>query len=445
MISKYPFLKYNNKGFIYMKKAILLARVSTLYQNFESQLDELQFIAYKDGYSDDEIIKIYNKESGLKNIHELEGIKQLKIYIEANNIEAVYVWEISRIARKQSTIYDVINELKNKHIQLVIANPYIKMFRNNGSINKSFDIVLQLYAQLAEIEVEQFISRTTRAKKYLASHGKYMGGPKLYGYDYDNEGYYIIQDNEADIIKFIYELYVNNNFGYSIIQKKLKERNIKMSLSQIQRILSESGYTGDIMLQSSEKRPQLYPTIISSDIFKKAELKRLNNTENLQGDIPTNYYYAYKLIKCDICNHFFRCYDKETYQCWYHSFRNKDYEKCTNKISISVKLLDFILYYTVFGTSANFELGNKDYFEKIQNSILNISINVFDNLNGRKSKIIYITDKNNNIFTYIIWGCNPARKIYKKIQSNNINENNYIDIQLFNGEYFFNIEKLHNI
>jgi DNA invertase Pin-like site-specific DNA recombinase len=46
-----------------MKKVILLIRVSTVYQDYEAQKDELIRYAKSHGYTDDDIIVLADKES----------------------------------------------------------------------------------------------------------------------------------------------------------------------------------------------------------------------------------------------------------------------------------------------------------------------------------------------------------------------------------------------
>ena len=113
--------------------------------------------------------------------------------------------------------------------------------------------------------------------------------------------------------------------------------------------------------------------------------KTVLNTDTEKKE--NNYYYAYKLIKCTECGHYYRCFDKETYQCWYHGFRNRDYKKCSNNKTISIKLIDFLLYYTVYNTKNNFIMGDEKIFTDIQTSIEDVIFNTLQ-LNGRKSHII---------------------------------------------------------
>lgn len=84
-------------------------------------------------------------------------------------------------------------------------------------------------------------------------------------------------------------------------------------------------------------------------------------------------------------------------------------------------------------------MGDEKIFTDIQTSIEDVIFNTLQ-LNGRKSHIIKIIEKIKKIHEYIIWGTNPARKIYKKLDNIN-NYNNYNDIQEFDNILYYNIEK----
>ena len=72
------------------KKVVLFVRVSTENQELESQIEALKQSAYIDGYSDDDLIVIAKKESGVKlKEAEREGLNELKRVIERNEIDGV--------------------------------------------------------------------------------------------------------------------------------------------------------------------------------------------------------------------------------------------------------------------------------------------------------------------------------------------------------------------
>lgn len=82
------------------KKVILFVRVSTENQELESQIESLKNAAFIDGYTDEDLIVIAKKESGIKlKEAEREGLNELKRTIERNDIDGVYLFELSRLSR----------------------------------------------------------------------------------------------------------------------------------------------------------------------------------------------------------------------------------------------------------------------------------------------------------------------------------------------------------
>lgn len=91
-----------------MKKAVLFVRVSTEKQTLESQIAALKRTASIDGYGDNDIIVIAKKESGVKlKEAEREGLNELKSVIEQNDVDCVYIFELSRLSRDPMTLYSV--------------------------------------------------------------------------------------------------------------------------------------------------------------------------------------------------------------------------------------------------------------------------------------------------------------------------------------------------
>lgn len=147
-------------------KCILLVRVSTQKQNFDAQEQELYNLAVADGYKDNNIIPICEKESGIKlSEEERNGLNRLKEEVEKGGITCVYAWEISRIARKKKVIFSIVDFLQVRGIQLIIKEPYIKLLNADGSINEAAETILTLFAQLSESEMRNKQARWKRTKE----------------------------------------------------------------------------------------------------------------------------------------------------------------------------------------------------------------------------------------------------------------------------------------
>lgn len=68
-----------------MRKAIVLSRVSTLQQDLKQQTEEILREVYKDGFKEEEVILIEDKESAIKlSEEERRGLNKLKDYIRTD-------------------------------------------------------------------------------------------------------------------------------------------------------------------------------------------------------------------------------------------------------------------------------------------------------------------------------------------------------------------------
>ena len=172
-----------------MKKAVLFVRVSTEKQTLESQIAALKRTASIDGYGDNDIIVIAKKESGVKlKEAEREGLNELKSVIEQNDVDCVYIFELSRLSRDPMTLYSVRDKIfKNNKVQLKCLKPSFSLLEEPDRIK--FDtmgsLVFSIFGCFAEQEVVEKKERFHRGKKQKAIEGKYSGCIVPYGYDID--------------------------------------------------------------------------------------------------------------------------------------------------------------------------------------------------------------------------------------------------------------------
>lgn len=272
-------------------KAILLIRVSTQVQDLVQQREIVIKEALKDGYNENDIIIIEDKESASKlSEEERNGINKLKEYIEADkDINCVYTYEISRISRRAAVVYSVRDYLIKHNIQLVIINPYCRLLNADGTISETSNILFGIFATMAENETMIRKARTERGIQKLISEGKHGRCRPLFGYDVNEDKYYIPHNKNAEIVRLIFRLY---NRGTSIrkIAIELHERGIfgKITftdLSQrIYKILKEERYVGN----------NVYPALIDKETFNIATTLRTNNRIEYK---TTNIYICKGILK----------------------------------------------------------------------------------------------------------------------------------------------------
>lgn len=260
-----------------MKKAILFSRVSTTNQDLVQQTNELIAEARNLGYND--YIIIENKESAISlDEEERIGLNELKDAINTNDYDCVICYEISRISRKPKIAYSIRDLFVERKIQLVILKPYFRLLDNNGQLNQTSNLLFALFGSVAESEMMLKKERMKRGKQHKLKFGKYIGGNILFGYAVNKDDDFIINENESEIVKKIFYLYVVENYSQSAISRELIELGLSKNTfagtqSMVKMILNNPAYCG----RENSKSKYKYPAIISGELFDKARYIAMEN------------------------------------------------------------------------------------------------------------------------------------------------------------------------
>lgn len=259
-------------------KCILLVRVSTESQSFNEQEKELYDLAYSHGYKNNDIVSIATKESAIKlNEEERYGLNRMKELVETGKYDCVFAWEISRIARRKKILFSILEYLVERKIQLIIKEPRIHLLKEDRTIDEGAETMFTLYAQLAESEMRNKMSRFERAKKEGYNKGKYMGGKVKLGYKIDENGFWAIDENDSKLIQLMFDLYNSGEYSISELGKELKSRGYFKNLSitnvkaEIYHMLKDPLYKGE------RTSNNIYPRIIDDETWEKCRVKRQEN------------------------------------------------------------------------------------------------------------------------------------------------------------------------
>ena len=258
-------------------KAILLIRVSTEQQDLVQQREKVVDAAKRDGFDEKDLILIEDKESATKlSEEERNGLNRLKAYIESDSsISTVYAYEISRISRQAKIVYNIRDFLIKHHIQLIILNPYFKMLKDDGSLSETSNLFFGIFASMAENEGFIRSARTKRGRDKAKAKGLHFTGRVPIGYSTNKQHEFIIDIEQATLVKKIYDMYVNRDMSMQRIAKELNERGhfihntFHTTVRIINEILHREYYTGNV---------KGYPQIITQEIFDKAQAIKKRNT-----------------------------------------------------------------------------------------------------------------------------------------------------------------------
>ncbi len=334
-------------------------RVST---DKADQLNSLE--AQKDFFSEyttrtgDTLVRLYADEgiSGTKIKNRKEFLRMMAD-AEHGLFDMVVVKDISRFARNTVDLLQNVRKLKSLGIETQFLTANMTSMGNS-------EFVLTIFGALAQEESANTSKRVKFGKKINAEKGRVPN--IVYGYDKTIGDYFnlTINQEEAQVIRQIYNWYTKEGYGTSKIANMLNEkglktkRNCNWSQNATCRILTNELYTGKIINGKQEvadfltgqrkekdetewfvvERPEL--RIIDDETFERAQeiLHSRHDAFNISHERQSNKHLFSTLIKCKECGWSFRrtvrTY-KNTYVRWVCSGHNgKGADSCPNAVTM---------------------------------------------------------------------------------------------------------------
>lgn len=197
-------------------------RVSTASReqrkSFENQLDTYRQMiednpnwTYSGTYSDEAV-------TGTK-VYMRGGFQQMIADAQAGLFDLIIVKDVARFARniKECLVYK--DKLKSCGVMIWFVKEGINSFRSKD------EMFLQWMALGAEMEAENARSRTKIVFEQGIQRGKVYGNSKILGYTKDHCKL-VVDEEEAETVRLIFDLYVHQRMGLRRIAKELAERGI---------------------------------------------------------------------------------------------------------------------------------------------------------------------------------------------------------------------------
>ncbi|MFR7973709.1 MAG: recombinase family protein [Lacrimispora saccharolytica] len=301
------------------KKCYIYTRVSTAAQtegySLEAQLGRLREYA---GYKDLEIAGEYCDagKSG-KSIAGRPSFLQMldDISSEKDNVSYVLVFKLSRFGRNAADILKSLQLLEDFEVDLICVEDAIDSSTAGGKLT------LTILSAVAEIERENINVQFMVGKLQKIMDGGWPGGPAPYGYRSVNKEL-VIEPDEAEIVKLIYERYMRedgtlngvaiwlNNNGYCRISKG-QERPFTYDF--VVNVLDNPIYHGKLMYNrrtntkgiKSRKKIEadgIHEAIITDALWQQVREKRKAcSVSNEKVDEPDRISLLSGLIRCPAC------------------------------------------------------------------------------------------------------------------------------------------------
>ena len=153
----------------------ILVRVSTIKQETDRQITELQAYADSKGYKVVEILK--ETISGKADPNERQGLLRCEELARTGQIKKVLTTEISRVARKCSIAHKFVETLEDYGVSLYWAAQSIETLLPSGRRNPAAGIMLALMAEMARNELEVLKMRVRSGIEEARRKGVKLGRP----------------------------------------------------------------------------------------------------------------------------------------------------------------------------------------------------------------------------------------------------------------------------
>lgn len=311
-------------------KCYIYTRVSTAMQvdgfSLNAQREKLYAHAQ---YQDMEVVEEFSDEgkSGKNVKGRIEFQKMLeKIKNGTDNVSFVLVFKLSRFGRNAADVLNSLQIMQDNGVNLICVEDGIDSSKDSGKL------MISVLSAVAEIERENINIQTMEGRKQKAREGKWNGGFAPYGYRLDN-GELIVNDEEAEIIKIIFDKYVHTTMGMGAIamylnqhgyRKELRKNNKldTFSVSFVKGVLDNPVYNGKIAYgrRKNEKingtRNEyhivkqkdymivegIHEKIIDDDIWELAQRKRKQTgVRNIKSHSLEHEHILSSILKCPVC------------------------------------------------------------------------------------------------------------------------------------------------
>lgn len=259
-----------------IKHVVIYARVSS---NSMEQLDSLKaqisgLTKFVSGQRNWKLVDIHIDIASSKKGSARPAFHKMIEECKAGLTDIVVVKNISRLGRDTVEVLDAINTLRESQVRIIFKQEELDTLTVGSSL------LISTIEACTQAENETRSANIKWGIKQRASNGS-LGfyRRKCYGYVKDKNGDLIINEEQAAIVRLIFDLYLGGKSILGIV-KELKERSIKSPTGKenwpkrsIEEMLSNEKYIGVSVVNVGGKEGQIYklndshPGIISKEMF----------------------------------------------------------------------------------------------------------------------------------------------------------------------------------
>ncbi|SEA77486.1 recombinase family protein [Psychroflexus halocasei] len=284
--------------------------------------------------------KIYNEGEGVSGAVELEDRPELlKLYndLKTNKLTGVWFRNENRLSRSQRTYILFIDLCLKNDIDVYFNNKKIDLTNPSNSLTGSILAAINSYT--LKLQSKQ----TKTAIKNNIEAGR-VHGLIPYGFKADKNRKMVIDKEEAEVVKWLYNKHIEG-FGCRSLAKKLNEKGVKnrgkyFDLTGIHYLLNNELYKGQRYFSGS-----YYPVnqIVTDEVWEASQLAFRKNIKN-SGKKSKNNYLLIGLITCVHCQSGFSCKIGKGNEASYYFCKGRRYRRNCNVKSLNMNNLDNLIW-----------------------------------------------------------------------------------------------------
>lgn len=296
--------------------------------SYEAQVEH--YTDYIRSKPDWEFVEIY-ADDGISgtNTRKRDEFNRMIADCEAGKIDLILTKSISRFSRNTLDCLKYTRKLKALNIAVFFEKENINTMDSKG------EVLLTIMASLAQQESESLSANVRMGIQFRNQQGKVQVNHNWFlGYTKDADGNLVIEPEQAEIVRRIYREYLEGA-SFLQIKRSLEADGIpngaghkKWYESNIQQILTNEKYIGDVLLQktytvsvldkkrsaNNGQRPKYYvegshEAIISKDVFMRVQseiARRANLNPDGKRRVYSSKYALSGMVFCGHCGDIYR-------------------------------------------------------------------------------------------------------------------------------------------
>lgn len=222
-------------------------RVSTERQvegySIDGQITQIEQFCQFNGY---DLVDIYADRGISGKSMNRPALQRMLQDAKNGKLDCVIVYKINRLARNTSDLLTIVEELHRQNVEFFSLSERMEVKNSTGKL------LLNILASFSEFERNTILENIYTGQRQRALEGYYQGNLPL-GYNNipDNKKELMINQHEANIVKYIFESYAKGH-GYRKIANALNHKGYvtkkgnPFSISAVTYILSNPFYIGKI-------------------------------------------------------------------------------------------------------------------------------------------------------------------------------------------------------